>query len=475
MPTRDIRSTMDGVMKYDRLPLFLSALLLLSCAGAPSSPSSSESGSSRSEVSSSQGESSSGHVSSSASEERSSAASEEVSSEEGVSESASSEEASSTPVSDSSEDSSTEQSSPEELKGTKSIKEACLSLTGTPNEQGILVSDVEASLTAVPLTVIDSVATNKGYGESNRYKVLFADEEGTLVGAVDEALYLKLRDHVGKQDSVYSLTGVLSLYKGGAELLVKEGSYLAQTTMDYSPALAEIDTKTCAEIQKTIAELPLNNKGIGYGSPVKTSLTYVAELVDEVLLFTDGQQVIQVHGDSKISNGFTLGKAYELTVWESCHIYKPSLQFIEASSLPDSQIATLPQGVSLSGTDLYKVSYAKDKEDHSPAYESLFYTVRHFEGYVSYYLKDEAAYMVLCDSYSPTPYATYTSALQGKAIFVNNEDEKGLYYDRDFTYSALWEYACIDQKVSLDYVPYLYNTQKYWMGYCFLDTLHVEA
>ncbi|MEE3432144.1 MAG: hypothetical protein VZR78_05350, partial [Candidatus Enteromonas sp.] len=351
-----------------------------------------------------------------------------------------------------------------------SVKEACSNITDSLNSAGYVVSGTSMKVKAKVLAIIDSIATKANYNVSNQYKAYIQDASGCMYAAFDSALYAKVKNYVGQDNTVYTLTGRIGRYYDQPELIVDSYTFEDETLTGLA-SFSSFEEKSLSEIKSEIASLPISEKGVSYGRPIVFNAKYVDELVQENLLFSDNELTIQLHGSSKISNSFVKGNNYKVAALLGLHIYKPSLTFLGIVSNEAS--TTFNPAVSpLSATELYNVKYTKDSASHATNYENVFYSWRRFRGYVSCYQKDGKSFFVLDDTES-REFPSYTAALNAKTIFVNNESEKNIYSQADANGSILLDYYQNETEIIIDYVPYLYNTNRYWQIFANLSSISV--
>ncbi len=361
----------------------------------------------------------------------------------------------------------------EEILTISHAKEYCLNIKETRNAVGYAVSSKSISIEAKILTVSASNCTKKGYDVSNPYKALVADKTGYMYAALSKNDYLKIKDYIGKDTTVYLLKGRVGLYYTEPELVVDEVEWLNKT-IENLPSLGELPLLELVDIKEEIRKLPISVKGFSYGRPIRLCATYFDELVEENLLFGADGLFIQVHGSSKISNQFKKGRSYEIAVTLQNYMYKPSLEFIGLISEKDGLNASIPSKPQTRGAvEQYtiQVNYQSEKPNHIEPYESDFYSVYSFSGYVSTYQKGDKYYFVLTDELRENDFTSLESARNAKALFVNNKSEKAVNKASDLRYSSLYPYYENGKKVKVTYSPYMYNTQSYWMVFCHFSTL----
>ena len=320
------------------------------------------------------------------------------------------------------------------------------------------------------LAIIDSIATKTGYNTSNRYKAYVQDASGSMYVAINEELYKKVKDYVGQDNTVYTLTGRIGRYYDQPELVVDSYKFENETLPSLQP-ISSFEEMSLSDIKTSIAALPISEKGVSYGKPIVFEATYIDELVQENLLFSDGNYTIQLHGSSRISNGFAKGATYRVAALLSLYSYKPSLQYIGTVGSGNGT-HSLPTPTPKTGAEQYAITYSKDTARHSSNYENEFYGTHSFTGYVSSYTKDSKTFFVLSDNAS-TEYNAYTNALNAKTLFVNNPSEKDIYSQNDLSHSVLYPYFYSGERIEITYTPYLYNTAKYWMVFADLSSIQL--
>lgn len=385
-------------------------------------------------------------------------------------------ESSSAQSSESSASQSSESASSEEptISTAASVRVAASNLTGTENTAGIIVGEASFEIVGRVMAVVDLTATTKDYAASTRYKALVMDESGYITVSINDAFYAKVKDYAGQENTTYRIRGVISKYRGNPELLATEYTFL-NTVSPIADIFETADSKeSISQIKDDIAALRVNIKGSYSGELISFRGKYLAKLDDSVLLFTDGTNVIPLHGSSKIGNSFTVGNTYEVACLLGMNIYRPSLEFISNRSIELVVYDVFAKASGKTATAQYSISYTKDQEAHSTAYENEFYTLHSFNGFVNYYVKSGAQYVVIGDKYKSSAYDTYTSALNAKTIFVKNDEEQGIKTDADASSSNLYKYALENQEVELIYYPYMLNTNHYWMGFVFPSTIQAS-
>lgn len=393
------------------------------------------------------------------------------SSEASSSKTVSSGEVSSSEATSSSETSS---SSSQEETSIVSVGEAvsqCLALTNEVNEAGYYKSEKIVEFDGKVLTIADSVCTKKYYNESNRYKALVSDGDSLAYVAIDEAMYKSMKDYAGASNSVYHFKAYLGKYYASAELIALEVTWLNKT-LAHDFSYDSLPLLNLSEVQEEIASLPISEKGFCYGETIRFQATYIDELVQEVLLFSDGVKTIELHGDNKISNSFSKGNRYEVVANLGLYQYKPSLEFVTIAQRLEGK-DELPPSTAKTAVNQYSFTYQKDKKYHQSKYENEYYSAFEFTGYVNAFAKDGTYNFVLIDQYKEANFSTKETARAGKALFVNNETERNVYGEKELSYSKLYEYYLENKRIKVTYSPYLFHTESYWMVFCHFSTLSV--
>lgn len=370
--------------------------------------------------------------------------------------------------------SSNEMPSSQEEDSIVSLNEAVsqsLSLTNEVNEAGYYKSEEIVEFEGKVLTIADSICTKKYYNESNRYKALVSDGNDLAYVALTDTMYKSMKDYAGASNSVYRFKAYLGKYYSSAELIAIEATWLNKTLAHDFP-YDSLPLLNLSEVQEEISSLPISEKGFCYGKTVRFQATYIDELVQEVLLFSDGTKTIQLHGDSKISNSFSKGSRYEVVANLGLYQYKPSLEFVTIAQRLEGK-DELPPSTSKTASDQYKITYQKDKNYHQSKYESDYYSTYEFTGYVNAFAKDGTYTFVLIDQYKESNFSTKETARAGKALFVNNETERNVYGEKELNYSSLYDYYLENKRIKITYSPYLFHTESYWMVFCHFSTLSV--
>lgn len=337
-------------------------------------------------------------------------------------------------------------------------------LLGTENSDGVATSSKFLSVNVRLFSIFDRVSTSGGYGPQ-RYSGFASDNTEGINISFGSLIYGKLKDYKGQDTSYYTFEGELTSYKGQLEIYAEKATFIAKPTftVNYESiqkfAVQEDDIKG---IQTDIASLRLNRSGSAIGDLISFEAKYLEKLDNAVLLFTDGANFIRLHGSNKISNSFTLNQSYTVLASLGMFRYVPSLEFVDKTSLT-KEIETPLSSKDITASDLYKVSYQKDNEEHSIDYENVFYTSVGFSGYVNRYVKDQKTYFVLDDVKKDQDYSTLEAAMSAKALFINNPSEKGISTETDLANSALYDNYISGEILYISFLPYLLNTTGYWM------------
>lgn len=370
----------------------------------------------------------------------------------------------------SSEESSSEESSEDnkediELNSIKEIKQYGLNFN-SPNEIGITFTNKIVELTGLIVLAKDQVASNGLYGEINQYKALIIDNEDYMYLNIDYTFYSKNKDYQYKSTTIYKTKGEIINNNSIVEINVNEYTFLENSSLNYSFTSFYETIDFNNNYYEIINKLIINNRGCGLSDIVKIKAKYIMKLTNNNLLMYDGEKYFQLNGDDKIGNGFIIDTTYDILAIPNLYRYTPGIIYVD-KKVSSSDIGNVDYTNinKLSSTDLYKIKYTKEVNTHSLNYEKTFETIYKFEGYINYYVKNDQINMVISDTYKSTYYSTYTTALNNKCAFINNDNEKGLYSDSDLLNSLTYEYALIDTKISFYYYPYLLNTSNYWMIY----------
>lgn len=331
------------------------------------------------------------------------------------------------------------------------------------NAVGVYESDQEAEFEVKLLASLDAITTKAGYG--NRYKLLVANDEGYIYLKVGPEIYSRLKS---KSGTCYRVRGTVSLYCGEAELTVNEMPEEI-ASRDYSVAF---EKRTLEEIYLHLSRVTTNTKGCAFSSLTSFQGKYLGAMDDAVLLFFDGEKIIQVHGDSKVKNGLSQNAVYLISGAMTLFNYKPGIEYISSQRVDGDFDYTIDK-TELETIDrtCYENFYEVDKNESYPEYSSFYQELKIFRGYANLYYKNSGEYLVLDTAFNENYYSTYTAAAQNKALFLHNDSCVNLTTEKDRTACPLYAYVDDEIYVEMVVAPYLWNTNKYWQVYVLEDTI----
>lgn len=338
------------------------------------------------------------------------------------------------------------------------------------NEQGYYVSDVLAKFDAQVLTVHDYVATTA----LTQYKALVANETGYIVVHISKTTYTRLDEykHLHQVNEFIGYVAVFNDEIAVHTLGVSEPRYLADAPVNYDYRDYAIAGDSIAGLLTRVKARKMNLKGVNSSEDIyKYTLVYITKLEAKIGLFSDGVNIIQVHGYKTLNNGLTPNSVYDVYGREGMYLFKPQFELI---SWETNNSATLSANIGvmsspLSATTLYDYKYVRDSASAFNAnmrYADILVNVYYFAGYANYYTKGNNDFIVFEDTLKTKAYTTYTNALNAKAMFVNNEDGEDLYSQYDWDHSPYTPYVpgAIKHgtKVGFYFIGYEYNSNKYW-------------
>lgn len=379
-------------------------------------------------------------------------------------------EESSNEESSSKEESASESSSKEEDQIEKvsleEAKSACLEFEGNPNEVGLVIGKRSFEVEGLVISIFDFGKSTKAYNGTEKYKATITDGASFLTVALKEEFYKKVKDYVGKEDSIYKIAGRESRLNGKAELIATSFEFLSTSTTRFTnEEMISIACKSNSieESYSRLKESPLNEAGNYDGRISSIKLRFVEKVVDSVWLFTDGNKFVTLHGPSKSYNSFkSTTKAVNVLVQENIYKYSLSFEYICHVNL-DEEISIPETGREIEESELYKTHPSKDSSSHFARYEELKMNTYTFNGYVDYYDKSGKIFFVLSSTKNVLEGTSRTKevARSKQALFVSNDSESNL-YESQLTYSKLYESYQNDEEVSLTIYPYLWNSENYF-------------
>ena len=365
----------------------------------------------------------------------------------------------------SSEQSSSSSNSAAEKISVKDIKKKAENYLSSVNEVGVYESTEEVEIDLQLIAVLDAITTKQGYG--SRYKALMSDGEDYIYVKITDTEYKNLKKYVTERQT-YHVKGVIGLYNNTEAEIISNGEieYIGDEIIltDY---LSLADELSLSDIYENLNNLALNCKGVAYSSIIKTKVTCLAKDINSTnLYFGNGQYIINVHGNDKVTNNFTKGSSYILVGALSVYNYRPSLEYVYSEPVSEEITFDYDNALSLKASEFYNYTYQVDEEEKYPEYTKFFETPKLVEGYINYYLKDGKGNLVLTDNYYNSPFSTIENAKSAKSIMIDNENCRQL-TDSNVAYCPLYEYALEETKISLVIFPYMWNTSKYPLVYCY--------
>lgn len=365
----------------------------------------------------------------------------------------------------SSEQSSSSSNSVAEIISVKDIKKKAENYLSSVNEVGVYESTEEVEIDLQLIAVLDAITTKQGYG--SRYKALMSDGEDYIYVKITDTEYKNLKKYVTERQT-YHVKGVIGLYNNTETEIISNGEieYIGDKIIltDY---LSLADELSLSDIYENLNNLALNCKGVAYSSIIKTKVTCLAKDINSTnLYFGNGQYIINVHGNDKVTNNFTKGSSYILVGALNVYNYRPSLEYVYSEPISEEITFDYNNALSLKASEFYNYTYQVDEEEKYPEYTKFFETPKLVEGYINYYLKDGKGNLVLTDNYYNSPFSTIENAKSAKSIMIDNENCRQL-TDSNVAYCPLYEYALEEIKVRLVVFPYMWNTSKYPLVYCY--------
>lgn len=250
------------------------------------------------------------------------------------------------------------------------------------NDVGVYESDRKAELEVRLLASLDAITTKAGYG--NRYKLLVANDEGSLYLKVGAEIYNRLKSQSG---SCYRVRGTVSLYCGEAEITVDE---MPEKIEDRAYSI-DFEERTIEEIYTHLSQVTTNTKGCGFSSLTSFQGKYLGAMDDAVLLFYDGDKIVQVHGDSKVKNGLNENEVYRIFGAMTMFNYKPGVEYVSSERIQSGEeYAIDPTKLETIDRNCYSTYYEVDREDSYPEYSSFYQELKVFRGYVTCTTKTQA-------------------------------------------------------------------------------------
>ena len=366
------------------------------------------------------------------------------------------------------EDSSTSESLPivETLTSISKIREKAYSLKDQVNDNNVAYSETNCKIEGKLLGTYDAVTSKQNYGE--QYKLLIANNEGYIYVKVDFDTYSFAKSKIGTS---FEVKGKLSLYCDEPEIVLGGDLIEKEAPIDNVDTLFE-QKNSILEVYDLIDNLTLNIKGCAFSSLVKFKAKLIAKMDDKVMLFYDGNNIIQGHNsDSKFFNGYTIGNTYEISGNIQMYHFKPSVECMKLNKVEMEVPAIDKTKLEVIDSSMYNVQSKNESTTKLTDYTDMFKELKLFKGYVNTYDKGGNAYVVLDTNFSETYYDTYQEAANKKALFLKNDSCIKLYSDYDFINCPFYDYMDDAYEIDVVCAPYLWNTSKYWQVYALEDTI----
>ena len=359
---------------------------------------------------------------------------------------------------------SSEPSSPEPVAVEKSVKEVN-DMASTVVEDSEYGYGNSSDLISVEVKVVTSFnVIRNGSNYDGNFMMLAGDTTGTIYLRLPYTIDYKKMNYMG---NAYKITGYPSKYYGVNQIFIVSYERIF-TDINLSLESKITEVTSLASVHEQFKNLAVNVKGCNGGDIVKVKGTVIDNPDKNLLYIYDGTTAIKLHKNSDVDFGAFVGGTYTFYAHLNMYQYSPSLQFIKiGEAIEETFTIDSSNNQLLTAEELYKTSREANEADKN--YTSLFSQVYTFTGYVSMYLKGQNYFMVLTDEYRENDYSTYTSARDGKALFVRNLSEREINKENELVNSKLFEMR--EEKITVSFMLQEYNSLGYWTVELDLTTL----
>lgn len=386
--------------------------------------------------------------------------------------------------SSSSESSSSSEEDPVIDLGKKSIaqvKALCAEHVTELNEGNIGINTgYKVTIEATAFDHIDLVKTKSYCGVSTPKKTFFADNSGYIACAGND-LFSAASSYTSKQNSVYTVTGNLSIYMGMPEIYVTSYQYESSKTPSFDHfANAKEKNLTLGALYIKLQNMPYNMAGHGYGDIYTLNnfkILYKAET--NCYVGSDGYNLIKV---ICYENKIYEGSIYNIAGMISTVSWMPAIRVLSATKVTDETIinsfpSDYKNAMPLTITNLKKnVSSTEDTDTRMNNFIDSFKNLYKATVYASYYDKSSKLYTTLSDSYytgGTVPSETSAHNTYGM-VELENLTDWAVTEDKLFQYSPLAPYINEEQTVEVYYC--LWQTRQLsgklcWKVFYFSDML----
>lgn len=337
----------------------------------------------------------------------------------------------------------------------KEIKDIALSYKNQVNIVGVYESNINVDIDLTLIACLDAVTSKTGYGD--RYKLLMSDGFDYIYIKTTYSNYDYLKEYVNNR-GLYNIKGTISLYNNEPEITVMDKiTYLGEgSAIDYDNLAI---SSTIEEVYSSINQLKTNCKGIAFSKIVKLPLKCLAKDINNTnMYFGNGDYIINVHGNDKVTNKFTKDNSYIIYGALTMHNFRPGLEYVYHEVITEDVNIDFSNLESKTNANFYSYTYEVDEDESYPNYTSLFLHPYVIEGYLSLYQKDSRYYTVIDDNNKDEFYSTYQNARSAKTTFLVNEN---LVKISDISYHTYYDEIMDGSRIKAVVFPYLWNTNDY--------------
>lgn len=388
--------------------------------------------------------------------------SEDSTSEESTSEYSSSE-------SESSEDSSTEEDD-DGITSIREVKELCKTITDL-NISGIAIDQTrKVTIKGLAISRFSLVKTTSKFGLNVSYadKILMGDDTGYIGVATNNtkdgtSFWGKVNDHAGKNTSVYTVTGYLSMYLNQPELYIESFTWNEGETMNLDYTSYSNGDITLDTYYDKATETNYNCAGHGYGDIYTVKNVYCFDKRDNVYFFTDGTSVMKA---VKGLAAYTVGQSYDITGYISLNNWIPSIYTLTSNKVNDSSVTLSNEhAVTTTITDFKKNKSSKDDTSSKMTnYIRSFKTIYKATVYVDAYTENGKCYVTMGDRFiegTQMSSSHLKSHIVDGEISISNDNYWDVSENQMYTYCPLKDYLFEEETVDVYFYQYLQEWGSY--------------
>lgn len=341
-------------------------------------------------------------------------------------------------------------------------------ITVPSGKKGAVDEKTIVTFDGLALEHINLIKTKAKFGLDVSYpnKIIFGDDTGYIGVASNDSpgdLYPKVKDHVGKETSKYTITGYLSVYLDHPEIVVTSFKLDSSLSVTCDPKTISTGNSTFQEFFENARDVNYNCAGHGYGevytfNHVTSYHWYSSSSSTKIAYITDGEKLIKTIGHNRPN--ITEGKVFNIVGIISMLNYAPALYVLSVEELFNESPVSIDADAIATNETIDQLRTVKASQDDterrypdytmfwSGIYKTTGYLTTCEEGGTNYYIGIRDTY------YDSGTYingkinamTTYKMALIDNDYFWNTTPKQ-------FEFNPYCAYIDENESVTVYYIP----------------------